>query len=199
MKQDVFNYMKNSLIGRLSEPLCDEYKALWRKCGEDKKSLATLALSQQALPHFMTYSLNGLGVGKDCIKNEFSDYINGASVIMDADGVKGYTTSLYVDYTEDVVASENVLAFMYCKDVHIDIPSSHCPFIYVGCKSKININCCGFNSVFVYLFDESEVNIEYADDNCVVTIFKYSDKCKVSRSEYCFSEKVKEHRKELKI
>lgn len=196
MANDMFRYYKESLVNNL----CDEYKGYWRKSMNNKGELMKLALQQQALPHIMTYSYNGNGLSKEYIKAEFGEFLNGRHAFFDVDGVKGYTYSMFVDLNRTAsFVNEDVNAYLYCNGLSVTIQECKCPILYIGCKSKVSVFCEGYNNVQVYLFDESIIDIQEADDSCSMTIFKYSDKCKVNIGEYCLSKKIRQFDKELRL
>lgn len=177
-------YYKNALLA----DLCSEYKGKWASCHSDKESLLKLSLSQQSIPHVVTFAYQGKGVTKEYIKENFSDYINGYT-IHDADGVHGYDYALYVDwdYENDIVADKDVMSLMWCKDTTVSVPQCKCPTIYVSNNSDVSISCDGFNSIRVYLFDESKVVIDDADENCEVIVYKYSNRADVDTDKFCLA------------
>lgn len=193
---DMFKYYKSAL----TDNLCEEYKGYWRSNMNNKYELTKLALQQQAIPHLMTYSYNGHGLSKKYLMNEFRDYINGREVFFGVEGVKGYTYSMFVGQDKKTLfVSEDVTAYLYCNDLSLEITECKCPIIYVGCKSNISLYCNGYNSVTVYLFDESVLEIAEADENCQVSVLKYSDNCRVLEGEFCLSQKIKTFDKELRL
>ncbi len=193
------NFYKNALVGSLCEPLCDEYRDKWRSCGDDKEKLVALSLNQQACPYFATYCAKGKGVDKRYILEEFGAYINGYAV-NNADGVDGYTYGLYVDYdpSVDLVADKDVSHIMWTLGASVVVKQTSCVTIYVSNKSKIHLVCEGYNNVRIYLFDSSSVDVDELPEDSNVTIFKYSDQCKVNISKFALG-KVNEHDKELRL
>ena len=192
----MFKYRKAALVNGL----CGEYKGYWQAAGTDKRKLIKLALNQQALPHLMTYCWNGDGLSKNYILKNFHDHINGRDIIYDADGVKGdYTYQLYVDYNENTEIQADVNAFMWCDDATITTPQTKCQTIYIGCNTTLHLSMEGFNHVIIYLFDTSSVVFEEADTTCSATVYEYSDQCVTQLSDYCLSEKIKVHRKKLRL
>lgn len=196
---ELFKYKKAALVNGL----CGEYKGYWQAAGTNKRKLMTLALSQQALPHLMTYCWNGDGLTKKYILDNFGEYINGHDIIYDADGVQGnYTYQLYVDYnaTQDTITEPaDVNAFMWCDNPIVEMPTSRCVTFYVGCNTTLHLSMNGYNNARVYLFDTSEVVVEEADKTCSATIYEYSDQCVTQLGNYCLSEKIKVHRKQLRL
>lgn len=195
----MMEFYKAALSGALSTPLCSEYKASWRKCGDDKEMLITLAMNQQAIPYVATHAHKGLGLTKSYIKKSFKDYING-HIVYGADGIEGYSYALYVDwdYSNDLVVNTDVASIMWTKDANIVIPETKCPTVYISNKSTVMLDCCGFNSVNIKMFDESKLVITELDENSTVTVFKYSDKASVETDKFCLG-KVNEFRKELRL
>lgn len=192
---ELFKYKKAALVNGL----CGEYKGYWQAAGTDKRKLMTLALSQQALPHLMTYCWNGEGLTKKYILDNFGEYINGNDIIYDADGVQGnYTYQLYVDYN-DTTEPADINAFMWCDDAVVEMPTPRCATFYVGCNTTLHLAMNGYNNARIYLFDTSEVVVEEADKTCSATIYEYSDKCVTQLGKYCLSEKIKVHRKQLRL
>ena len=176
--------------------LCKDYRDEIRNCHDNKLNLARLAMRQQSVP-WMASKLNQGVVTKDEIKEFFNDYINGF-VLHDCDNVEGYSYMWYIDYNQNLMINADVTHFSYCKDIDVFVPKICCPTIYVSNKSKINLTCEGYSCVRVYLFDTSEITIADCDDTCGVTIYKYSDKAKVSYGKYSLGQ-IKEFRKELRL
>lgn len=195
---ELLKYQKNSLLGNIGgQPICQDYLMAWRKCGNDKELLVRLAMKQQSVPHFSTACYQKLGLTREYILKEFGDYING-HVLNDCDNVEGYTYELWVTDNDVVDLKSDVMSFMYCKDLDVFAKETKCGIIYVSNKSNLSITLDGFNSLTVYLFDESKVTIYDADDTCSVTVFKYSDKAVVETGTYCFA-KVNTFDKELRL
>lgn len=194
MDKELFNFYKNALV----DGLCDEYKSLWQAANNDKFKLVNLAMCQQSIPFVATYCHQGNGLSKEYIKREFHDYINGRGVLRDCDGINGYTYGLYVDHTSDLSVSDDVLSFMWCNISSIEIKPSKCPILYFSNNSKCGIVSGGYNTIRVYLFDESEVTLSDIDENSEIVIYRYSDNCKVILGKYCMG-KIKEHDKKLRL
>lgn len=188
-------YYKNALMGNL----CKEYKYEWQRAMTDKESLVRLAMAQQAIPHMATYAHMGKGLTKDYIKQTFKDYINGYT-LHDADGVDGYTYGLYVDYDPygDITVDKDVIHIMWTIGTTIIVPKTKCPTIYLSNRSDIHLVCNGYNNVHVYMLDDTRLTIEDADEESTVTVFKYSDKCRMEQGRFCMA-KVKEFNKELRL
>ena len=200
MKDKMFEFYKNSLLGNISgEPLCDEYKKEWNKCGDDKAALVKFSLKQQCLPYIATACYQGKGLTKDFIKQEFGEFVNGYKV-KDADGVRGYSYGLYVDwdYVNDLVVSMDVISVMWTVGANVVVPKVLCPTIYISNRSKVHLICDGYNTVNIKIFDESEVIIEDTDENTKVTVYRYSPKAKVETGKFCLGE-VKTFEKELRL
>lgn len=195
MNGELFKYYKSALVNGL----CSDWKGYWQAAGDDKLKLITLAMSQQAIPHVVTYAYNGIGITKEYIETEFKDYINEKTKILDADGVDGYTYALYIAQNRILRPSVDVSSLMWCKDITLELKTAQCGFIYVSNNSDIRLVMDGFNSPRIYLFDESTITIEDADETCSATIYKYSDKCKVNYGKYCLSKRINEHQKELRL
>lgn len=191
-------FYKNALLGSISEPLCDEYKNFWRMAHKDKEKLVRLALRQQSLPFVITYCYCGKGVSKDYILENFGKEINGTKH-MNCDDVDGnYEYALYIAKKGICSHVGDVSAWLWCNSPQVQIETSKCETLYVGCDSTIELSCNGYNNVIVYLFDESTLRIEDLDENSTVLVYKYSDKCSVIEGRYCFG-KIYEHRKELRL
>lgn len=193
-KQDLFNYYKNAL----SNGLCQEYKGRWQACHEDKEQLIKLALEQQSIPHVITYCNEGKGVSKEYLQKNYADYINGKAKIQGADGVDGFTSSLYVGYHGIFTLDTDVVAFLWTTNTVCTIKETKCPVMYFGCGSKVFVSLDGYNCPKLYLFDNSEVIINDADVDSKVVVYKYSKKAKVTIGKYCLAE-VKVFDKELKL
>lgn len=197
MKNEMFEFQRNAFQGSITHPLCDEYKDEWRKCGNDKRKLVDFVLVQQSIPYFLSHCHSNKGLSKEYIFSEFSEYINGKYVAIDADGVNGgYKSELYVGYNGYLSASDDVLCMMWCKIPQMQIEATKAIKMYVGCYSEIRLNCDGYNNVTIMLFDDSKVCIDDVDEDSNILIYKYSDKCSVEIGKYCLG-KVKEFNKDL--
>lgn len=186
-------YYKESLLANL----CGEYKGYWQKAHGNKEELMRLVLSQQSAAHFATFCYQGKGLTKDYCKQEFGDYINGR-VFNDCEGVKGFSYGMYIDVPQVEEMALDVSQFLWCDDTNVSIPQTKCPRLYVSNRSNLNISLDGYNSIAVYLFDESTINIEDADEESKVIIYKYSKDAKVELGKYCFAD-VKVFDKELRL
>ena len=186
-------YYKESLLANL----CGEYKGYWQKAHGNKEKLMRLVLSQQSAPHFATFCHQGKGLTKDYCKQEFGDYINGR-VFNDCDGVKGFSYGMFIDVPQVEEMALDVSQFLWCNDTNVSIPQTKCPRLYVSNHSNLNIILDGYNSIAIYLFDESTINIEDADNESNVIVYKYSKDAKVELGKYCFAD-VKVFEKELRL
>jgi hypothetical protein len=156
-----------------------------------------LVLSQQSAPHFASFCYQGKGLTKEYCKKEFGDYINGR-VFNDCDGVKGYSYGMFIDALDVEKMALDVAQFLWCDDINISIPQTKCPRLYISNKSNLNISLDGYNSIAIYLFDESKVKIDDADSESTVIVYKYAKDANVEIGKYCLG-KVKVFNKELKI
>ena len=200
MNDEMINFKRNALLGNISgQPLCTDYKAALRKCGNDKEMLVRLALMQQSTPYFSVACYKNLGLTKEYIKREFGDYINGY-IVNDADGVQGYTYGLYVDwdYKDDLDVKTDVASIMWTVGANIVVPTSKCPTLYISNRSNIHLIGDGYNNVNIKLFDKSKVTIEDLDENSEVVVYKYSEEAKVELGRYCLG-KVKVFKKDLRL
>lgn len=191
------NYYKNSLLNHL----CSEYKGIWQSCHNDKEKLMELVLRRQSLPHFMTYAYEGIGVTKEYAKEQFSEYINEKKVFYDVDGVDGnYTSGMYVDFeaNKQAMITLDTCAILWCKDMDVFVPITKCPVFYISNNSNVNISMDGYSSITIYLFDDSKVTINDADEDSKVVIYKYSDNAQVELGKYCLAD-VKVFNKKLKL
>ena len=199
MDNQMLNFYRNALLGNISgEPLCQQYKQAWRACGDDKEMLVRLALSQQAIPFASTACYEKLGVTKSYIMTNFAEYINGNKVFHDVEGVNGYTYELYVGYEGILEAAADVLSLMWCNSTFVEIEATKCPNFYVSNKSNVHFSLEGYNSVTIHLFDESVITIDECDENCQVTVFRYSDRAVVNKGRRCLG-KVKVFDKKLRL
>lgn len=179
---DIFRYRKNAKL----DGLCDDWDKMWAACHNDKEKLIRLAMMQQSFPHFVTYCYNGRGVSKEYILREFSNFING-KIFYGCDNVDGFSYSMYVSYKEGIATNVDVSYILWTTDVDVIVPLTKCSSLFVGCKSDINISLEGYNSIRIYLYDESKVTIDSGDNNSDVTVYKYSSDAKVEVGRYCLS------------
>lgn len=186
-------FQKNALLNNL----CGEWKNMWKACKKNKEKLVRLSLMQQSIPFFASYCYDGKGLSKDYLLSEFKDYTDG-TILQDCDDVKGYSYRLFVGYTDDIREQADVTHLMW-SDIPIYVVERYkCPIIYLSNKSKVSLIADGYNYIRVYLFDESELVIEDLDEESTVIVYKYSDKCKVTKGKYCLG-KVNEFDKQLRL
>lgn len=195
----MLQFYKAALSGEISTPLCSEYKASWRKCGDDKEMLIRLSLSQQALPFVVTHAYQEKGLTKDYVKEHFKDFINGV-VFNNCDGVEGYTYGLYVDwdYENDLDVKTDVASIMWTVGANIVVGETKCPTLYISNRSNVHLVCEGFNTVNIKLFDRSVLTIEDLDESSDVVVYRYSKDAKVELGKYCLG-RVKVFDKELRL
>ena len=195
---ELTDFKKNALRGVITAPLCADYRKEWLACGNDDEELMRLALRQQSLPYLITHCNNGYGMTKGYIKKRFGKWLNG-HVFDGCDGVDGYTYSLYVDSKGILSPVTDVTAFMWCNTLSLEIKATKCPIFYVGCDSHISISCDGYNTVKIYLFDESTLDVYDADETGEVIIYKYDREAGVTCGEFATSGSVKVFNKELRL
>jgi hypothetical protein len=194
MTDEMFMFYKNAIVRHL----CTEWQTDWKKILGDDEKLFSFCLMQQSIPYFATAVYEGWGLTEDYLKSHFKDYINGNYTAINCDGVKGdYTYRMYVDYLDKIICDCHITHLLYCES-DITIPQAQCPIIYISNKSKITINSEGFNFCSIYLFDESEIIFDDICDNSKFIVYKYSDKCKVIKTDRCKGQ-IKEFQKELRI
>lgn len=200
MENELLLFNKSALQGVLTDPLCADFKTRWRKCGNNKENLVRLVMNQQALPYFHAHCFNGFGLSKEYILDHFADYINGKYTGIDVDGVEGgYSTQMYVGCYGAVSAPVDVISFQWCKITPFLVPQYKATKMYVGCNSEVHIECDGYNSVSVMLFDDSVVWLDDVDENSNVIIYRYSKNAKVEIGRFCFSDKVRIFDKKIKL
>lgn len=198
MNNEMMNFYKSALLGLASDkPLCNEYKNEWRACGDDKEKLLTFSLRQQCIPYVMLYSYKGYGLSREYLKSEYGKLINGLYTAKNSDMVQGYTYGLCVDLKRQYTQNTDICSYMYCNNSFVLVPLTKCPSLFVGCKSDIHVSMDGYNSIRIYLYDESKVTIDDCDKDSDVTVYRYSNDANVEIGRYCLG-KVKVFDKELK-
>lgn len=192
---EMTSFRKNALLGNM----CKEGKDAWFACHGDKEKLVSLCLEQRFIPFFCTYCSEGKGLSKDYILSEYADYINDKKVLYDCDGVHGYSYGLFVDYKADIVVlNVDVAHFMFCDGITISVQETKCPILYISNHSNTRICCDGYNSIKIYVFDDSKVEITDLDKDSSVIVYRYSDDACVNKGDFCFGD-VKDFRKDLRI
>lgn len=193
MNNEMFLFRKNALLNNL----CKEWSDMWKACKNNKEKLVRLSLMQQSIPFFASYCYSGKGLTKEYVLSEFKDYTNG--VVHDGcDGIDNYTYRLFVGYTDEIMQQADVTHLMW-SDIPIYVVGRYkCPILYVSNKSKVCIAADGYNYIRVYLFDESELAIEDLNEESTVIVYKYSNKCKVTKGKYCLGN-VNQFEKTLRL
>lgn len=196
---ELLEFKKNAILGKISgQPLCEEYKAALRKCGNNKELLVRLALMQQCTPYLSHACYEGMGLTKEYILNNFGELINGKRTFENVEGVDGYTYQLYVGHNQDFDITADVTSLMWCDSPQVVIAQTKCPTIYISNSSKVRLICNGYNTVNVKLFDDSKIVLDDVDEESNVTIYKYSNKASVELGKFCLKE-PKVFNKELRL
>ena len=193
MKDEMMIFRRNAILANL----CKEWNDMWGACHGDKGKLTRLVLMRQSAPYFASFCYNGAGLTKEYCKREFADYINGR-VFNDVDGVKGFTSAIYIDPPTGLKIGLDTVQMLWCGNVDVEIEKTKCPTLYVSNRSSVNLTLDGYSVVTIYLFDESKVNIVDCDDTCEVIVYKYSDISDVELGKYCIG-KVKIFNKTLRL
>ena len=186
-------FRKNAIL----DGLCKEWDTMWAACHDDRERLMRLVMMQQSIPYFATYCHNGKGLSKEYFLDTFGDYINGY-VFEDCDDVEGYTYGMYVNPPTGTIIDVDVAHLMWCDSSYVIIPETKCPKLYISNDSDVHIALNGYSLIHVYLFDNSKVTIDDADEDSDVVVYKYSPTCGVEQGSYCFAT-IKEFEKELRI
>lgn len=197
----MFEFYRNALQGRITDPLCADYKNDWRKRGEDRQALIDFVLRQQSIPYFLCHCNAGFGLSKEYLMDAFRDYINGNYATIDADGVEGgnYKSELYVGFEGVLSLSADVICCMWSNIHETEITPAKATKIYVGCHSDVHITCNGYNSIIVMLFDDSKIWVDRLDKESTITIYRYSDKASIEIGADCAINKVRTFDKEIRL
>lgn len=193
MADEMFLFYRNSL----ARNLCNEYRSLFRKDLNNKDELMRLCMRQQSIPYMATSCYEKWGLSMDYIISEFNEYINGKYTVYNCDGVNGYSYQLWCLNRDPIIVESDITHIMGC-DCDINIPITKCPTIYISNNSHTNLKTKGYNSIRIYLFDESRIDIDSLDKNSNLLIYKYSPNCNIITTEKCEG-KIKIFNKELKL
>ena len=193
MEEMIF-FRKNALLANL----CKEWDSKWAACHNNKEKLVRLVLMQQSAPYFATFCYQGKGLTKEYCKREFSDFINGR-IFDNCDDVSGFTYSIYVDAPVDFKIASDVTQMLWCNNVNVEIPKTKCPIIYISNNSDVHLTCDGYNSPKIYLFDNSKLIIDDADDTCDIVVYSYGGAADVEIGKYCTTNKIHIFPKELRL
>ena len=193
MDKEMFFFYRNSI----ARNLCGEYRNEFKKDLEDNEKLFKLCLRQQSIPYFATACYQKWGLDEIFLKDKFVDYLNGKYTATDCDGVNGYKYQLWCDSESPINVDCDVIHIM--SDIcDVVIPQTKCPTIYISNRSDINITTRGYNTIRIYLFDESQVKLDMVDENSSVLVYKYSQECNVIIGENC-NGNIKQFDKELRL
>lgn len=186
-------FRKNALLANL----CKEWDGMWAACHGEKEKLMRLVLMCQSAPYFAVFCHNGDGLTKDYCKREFGEYINGR-VFDDCDHVAGFTYQMFIDAPEYIFLHSDVAQFLWCK-TEVEVNETKCPRLYISNGSEVRLVLNGYNSPSVYLFDDSKVIIEDADETSKAVVYRFSDEAVVERGRYCLTDNIKTFRKEIRL
>ena len=199
MDKEIINFTRNALLGNISgQPLCASYKSALRQCSNDKEMLIRLALQQQSMPYVSTACYKKLGITKEYITKNYAEYINGNKTFDDVEGVSGYTYQMYVGYDKNFYITSDVTYLMWCSEPVVTVLETKCPTVYISNSSSMRLNCEGFNTVNIKLFDDSKLMIDNLLSNSDVIVYKYSNNASVITGSNCLGS-VKIFNKQLKL
>ena len=88
---------------------------------------------------------------------------------------------------------------LWCNNIDVIIPQTKCSTLYVSNNSEVHFVLNGYNSIHIYLFDDSKVIIDDADETCGIIVYRYSDKAEVEVGKYCLTKNIKIFDKTLKL
>lgn len=189
----MFTFRRNALLANL----CREWDTKWSACKDDKEKLMKLALMQQSAPYIADFFYRGVGLSKEYVKRQFSDYIDGKT-FYDCDEVCGYTYGMYVDAKHPIEIEHDIIQFLWCDDAHVTLPELRSTKMYISNKSTIHVHCNGYNNVIVMLFDKSKVIFDKLSSTCRVNVYRYNDNADVVYDESS-CENVNIFEKELRL
>lgn len=178
MMDEMFTFKRNALLANL----CKEWNTKWTACQDDKEKLMRLALMQQSAPYIADFFYRGVGLSKEYVKRQFSDYIDGHT-FYDCDDVSGYTYGMYVDAQHPIEIKHDIVQFLWCDNTRATLPQLRSTKMYVSNKSELHIECNGYNNVIVMLFDESKVMFDKLDNTCRVNVYRYDERAVVEYDE----------------
>ena len=178
--------------------LCKEWNSKWAACHNDKEKLMRLVLMQQSAPFFADFCYRGKGLTKEYCLREFGEYLNG-KVFNDVEGAAGYTYGMFIAPKKDIYIDIDVAQLLWCDNILVNVKMCKSTILYVSNKSNISLTCDGFNSVRVYLFDESRITLDDVDEESSVIIYKYGRAASVEVGKFCLSDKVRMFDKELRL
>ena len=180
MDKEMFYFYRNAL----ARNLCSEYSSEFKHDIEDKQKLLSLSLRQQSIPYFCTAVYQKWGLDVEYLKDAFKKYINGKYTARNCDNVSGYTYQLWCANSKRVKISVDVIHLLSCS-CKVKTIKTKCPTIYISNGSNIELSDDGYNSIRVYLFDDSTLNIKSLDSTSRILIYKYSKECSVFVADKC--------------
>lgn len=186
-------FRKNALLANL----CKEWNSMWYACHDDKIKLMRLVLMRQSAPYFATFCYNGKGLSKKYCLNEFGYYVKGQP-FENVDGVEGFTSAMWINAHDTIEIGVDTAQMLWCDNPTVVVPTSKCPTFYISNRSNVKFSLEGCNLITIYLFDESKVEIDDADETCSVIVYKYSKKAKATKGKFCFCN-VKQFKKEVRL
>lgn len=168
MIDEMFTFKRNALLANL----CKEWDTKWSACRDDKEKLMKLALMQQSAPYIADFFYRGVGLSKEYVKRQFSEYIDGHT-FFDCDDVAGYTYGMYVDAQHPIEIKHDIVQFIWCNGTRVSLPQLRSTKMYVSNKSDLHIECEGYNNLIVMLFDESRIVFDKLATTCRVNVYRY--------------------------
>lgn len=172
----MFDFYKNAVVRNL----CADYKKEWKSDMAFQKKLYEFSMLTGSIPYLATSIYRGWGIPIDYVAKNFTEYINGAYVIENSNGVEGATAVSYYDY--EFIGEElpySLIAIYRCRG-YCSCVDYGAPRLHISNHSDIDLSIGLDSRVWINLYDESSVNLGDVCKGTTVYVVKYSDECKVN-------------------
>lgn len=125
--------------------LCGRYAEMWGKA-RDNMAMAVMATTIDGADFMCASAQNGWGLSSAYIRRVFPDCIDGRPIRH-----KGYTSGMWIDFDDNIVASYTVNVVLYGKQgTEIYVPAGSVSHIFIAATESATITCDGYTEVTLY-------------------------------------------------
>lgn len=125
--------------------LCGGYAEMWGKA-RDNMAMAVMATTIDGADFMCASAQNGWGLSPSYLRRIFPDCIDGRPIRH-----RGYTSGLWSDYNDRIVASYTVNVVLYGKQgTEIYVPAGSVSHIFIAATESATITCDGYTEVTLY-------------------------------------------------
>jgi len=178
-KDETFDFYKGALTRNLSS----FFRKEWTSAMGDKDALFDISLSKEAMPYMATAIYEGWGPTMAQVESGFPEQVNGGRVL-ESDLGNGLPTIRAAAYFEKTFHGEELefsrTAFYGCGG-EVSVKPYGCNDLHVSNGSSMKLYMGESSVVWIYVYDESSIDIATIPESSKAFVIRYSDRCTVRR------------------